>query len=48
MWNAESLCDPAGVLDVLAGAAGALAARSPPSVVELKRYAHDVVPFASE
>ena len=43
MRNAERLGDAAGVVDVLAGAAGALAVRRLAVIVELQRHADDVV-----
>ena len=43
MRNTDALGDAAGVVDVLAGAAGALAVRRGAVVVELKRDADDVI-----
>ena len=43
MRNADALGDRAGVVDVLAGAAGALAMGRGAMVVELQRHADDVV-----
>ncbi len=47
MRNAELLRDPARVLNVLAGAAGALAPDGGAVIVELERDADDLVPRAS-
>ena len=46
MRDAERLGDAAGVVDVLAGAAGALAVHGGAVVVELQRDADDVVALA--
>ena len=48
MGNAEPFGDLAGVVDVLAGAAGALAMRRRAMVVELQGDADDVVALAAE
>ena len=47
MGNAEARRDVAGVVDVLAGAAGALAVRRLAMIVELHRHADDVVALAA-
>ena len=46
MRDADRLRDAAGIVDVLAGAAGALAVRRGAVVVELQRDADDIVALA--
>ena len=47
-WEPEFFGDTAGVVDVLAGAAGALAVRRFAVVVKLQGHAHDVIAGAPE
>jgi hypothetical protein len=46
MRDIELLRDAAGIVDILAGAAGALAMRRLAVIVELQRHADDVVALA--
>jgi hypothetical protein len=46
--NADTLGDPAGVMDILAGAARALAMGGGAVVVELQRDADDIVALGDE
>jgi hypothetical protein len=48
MGDADAIGDAAGVVDVLPGAAGALAACGGAVVIELQRHADDVVAFIGE
>ena len=48
MGNADALGDRARVVDILAGAAGALAVGGLAMVVELQRHPDDVIPFRLE